>query len=72
MSESEFDIIKTYFSHIGESSDWLVTGVGDDAAILNTSPKEQLLISLDTMNAGVHFPEGTPCLLYTSPSPRDL
>lgn len=59
MSESEFDIIKTYFTHIGKSPDWLVAGIGDDAAILNTHPQEQLLISIDTLNAGVHFPDDT-------------
>lgn len=55
MSESEFDIIKTYFSDIGNAKDWLVTGVGDDAAIINTSSDQQLLIAIDTLNAGVHF-----------------
>ncbi len=60
MSESEFDIIKTYFTHIGESPDWLDTGIGDDAAILHTHPQEQLLISIDTLNAGVHFADDTP------------
>jgi thiamine-monophosphate kinase len=59
MSESEFDIIKTYFSDIGKAKDWLVTGIGDDAAILNTDPEQQLLIATDTLNAGVHFPEET-------------
>lgn len=60
MSESEFDIINTYFSHIGDSSDWLITGVGDDAAVIATNPEQQLLIAIDTLNAGVHFPDTTP------------
>ncbi|MGD9386199.1 MAG: thiamine-phosphate kinase [Thioalkalispiraceae bacterium] len=55
MSESEFDIIKTYFSNIGKAQDWLVTGVGDDAAILNPNPNEHLLVAIDTLNEGVHF-----------------
>ena len=62
MSESEFDIIKTYFTHIGASPDWpewLTTGIGDDAAVLNTHPEEQLLISIDTLNVGVHFLDDT-------------
>jgi len=60
MSESEFDIINTYFSHIGESSDWLITGVGDDAAVLEIDPEQQQLIAVDTLNAGMHFPIETP------------
>ncbi len=67
MSESEFDIIKNYFHLDGETSqqpDWLDTGIGDDAAILNTAPfnssqTEQQLIAVDTLNAGVHFLEDT-------------
>jgi len=59
MSESEFDIINTYFHLNGEAPDWLVTGIGDDAAILNTS-SEQQLISIDTLNTGIHFLEDTP------------
>ena len=62
MSESEFDIIKNYFHLNGETShqpDWLDTGIGDDAAILNISPDDQQLISIDTLNAGVHFLEQT-------------
>jgi len=57
MSESEFNIIKKYFTDIGRASDWLVMGIGDDAAIIVPSPSHQLLISIDTLNLGVHFPE---------------
>ena len=57
MSESEFDIIRKYFTEIGQSSDWLVMGIGDDAAIIAPSSEHQLLISIDTLNLGVHFPE---------------
>ena len=62
MSESEFDIIKTYFSLVGASldkPDWLIAGIGDDAAVINPHSKEQLLISVDTLNAGIHFPDST-------------
>jgi thiamine-monophosphate kinase len=34
-------------------------GIGDDAAVINTSSSEQLLISVDTLNIGVHFPQQT-------------
>ncbi|VAW95076.1 Thiamine-monophosphate kinase [hydrothermal vent metagenome] len=56
MSESEFDIIRKYFTEIGKASDWLVMGIGDDAAIIAPSSEHQLLISIDTLNLGVHFP----------------
>ena len=60
MSESEFDIINAYFSEIGGTQDWLITGVGDDAAVLATAPEQQLVIAIDTLNTGVHFAETTP------------
>ena len=57
MSESEFDIISKYFTKIGQASDGLVMGIGDDAAIISPSSEQQLLISIDTLNLGVHFSE---------------
>ncbi len=62
MSESEFDIIKKYFTEIGQASDWLVMGIGDDAAIITPSAQQQLLISIDTLNQGIHFPEHSSAL----------
>jgi thiamine-monophosphate kinase len=59
MSESEFDIIRNYFSNIGNPPDWLVAGVGDDAAIVTPDPEQQLLIAVDTLNVGIHFPANT-------------
>jgi thiamine-monophosphate kinase len=34
-------------------------GIGDDAALLQPAPGEQLAITADTLNAGVHFPPET-------------
>ena len=34
-------------------------GIGDDAALLQPAPGEQLAITTDTLNAGVHFPLDT-------------
>jgi len=34
-------------------------GIGDDAALLQPAPGEQLAITADTLNAGVHFPLDT-------------
>ena len=39
-------------------------GIGDDAAVLNPSPNQQILIASDTLVEGIHFPD--------SASPRDI
>ena len=35
----------------------MVLGIGDDAALLNVTPGQQLVMASDTLVAGVHFPE---------------
>jgi len=57
MTISEFDLIKKYFLSSDTNPDLVSVGIGDDAAVINTSPDEQLVISIDTLNLGVHFPE---------------
>lgn len=37
----------------------VVLGIGDDAALLAVPPGMQLAVAMDTLNAGVHFPEAT-------------
>ncbi len=39
--------------------DDVVLGIGDDAAILRPPSGKQLVVTADTLNAGVHFPETT-------------
>ncbi|MFX5839970.1 AIR synthase related protein, partial [Acinetobacter baumannii] len=36
-----------------------VLGIGDDAALLRVPPGRELAVAMDTLNAGVHFPDGT-------------
>lgn len=63
---SEFDIIRQYFMHNEARAD-VVFGIGDDAAILDISQhhqQQQLVQSVDTLVAGVHFPIET--------SPQDI
>lgn len=56
MSLTEFEIIQDFFNkQAGEHAD-VVLGIGDDAAILDIPGNTQLLISTDTLVAGVHFP----------------
>jgi thiamine-monophosphate kinase len=59
-SLSEFDLIADYFSDLLTADADLrgiALGVGDDAAILNIEHGAQLVFSIDTQLAGVHFPE---------------
>lgn len=51
---NEFSIIETYFNFT-PSGDGVVFGVGDDAACVEIPDGQQLLISSDTLVAGVHF-----------------
>jgi len=37
----------------------VVIGIGDDATVLNIPREQQLVMSMDTLNMGVHFPEQT-------------
>ena len=60
MTISEFELIKKYFLSKFYSPTLVAIGVGDDAAVINTSPNEQLVVSVDTLNLGVHFSEDMP------------
>lgn len=55
MPLSEFALIKQYFSTIG-GSEGVALGVGDDGALLELEADQQLVVSVDTLVAGVHFP----------------
>lgn len=54
----EFDLITNYFNWPNETSS-VQLGVGDDAAVLNIVPAHQLVVSVDTLVAGVHYPHDT-------------
>jgi thiamine-monophosphate kinase len=54
----EFDLINRYFARAPVSSDVLL-GIGDDCAIVQPPEGRQLVMSIDTMVDGVHFPKGT-------------
>lgn len=55
---NEFELIRDYFGTLPVRDD-VITGVGDDAAVLALPADEQLVISTDTLIAGVHFPVDT-------------
>ncbi|PCJ91117.1 MAG: thiamine-phosphate kinase [Porticoccaceae bacterium] len=55
MALSEFSLIQQYFSSIGAASG-VALGVGDDCAVLDVPEGAQLVVTVDTLVAGVHFP----------------
>jgi thiamine-monophosphate kinase len=52
---AEFDLIHEYFLW-QKIPDSVQVGVGDDAAVLMPPKHKHLVVSVDTFNAGVHFP----------------
>ncbi len=51
----EFGLIRDLHKHCHTLGSEVIQGIGDDAAILRTSPKESLLASTDLAIEGVHF-----------------
>lgn len=58
MSLGEFDIIARYFAKQTSRSDVLL-GIGDDAAVVEVRADRRLVVAMDTIVEGVHFPAGT-------------
>lgn len=58
MPLSEFELITRFFSGLAPAGPdaGVLLGIGDDAAILRPPPGEDLLVSIDTLVSGVHFP----------------
>lgn len=54
---NEFALIDTFFKTLTHERSDVVLGIGDDAACLNVPIGQQLLVSTDTLVAGVHFLE---------------
>ena len=52
----EFALIRQYFARPGQHPG-VVTGIGDDGAVLRPDPDHELIVVIDTLVAGVHFPE---------------
>ena len=63
MNNSEFDVIKKYFTFSDSRDDVILPG-GDDCACVSVPENKQLLITTDMLISGVHFPENT--------SPEDI
>lgn len=58
MAIAEFDLISRIRARVRQRGD-VVLGIGDDAALLQVPPGRELVVTADTLNAGVHFPEAT-------------
>lgn len=56
---AEFDLIGLIRERCATTRADVLLGIGDDAAILAPPPKHDLVVSTDTLVAGVHFPAGT-------------
>ncbi len=62
----EFELIRRYFASApcAAPAPGVALGIGDDCALLQLSPGEQLAVSTDSLVAGVHFPDSCdPALL---------
>ncbi len=60
----EFELIAEYFSRpVQGGDDNVLLGVGDDAAVLGGLDGQQLVVSVDSLIEGVHFPENAPAEL---------
>ena len=55
----EFELIRRYFARGGDAPG-VVTGIGDDGAVLRAEPGRDLVTVVDTLVEKIHFPGGTP------------
>lgn len=58
-TRSEFDLIRRFFSGRGALRDDVAIGIGDDGAVLRVEHDVELVLSVDTLVSGVHFPPST-------------
>lgn len=61
---NEFDLIRKYFSDQSVRRPEVVLGIGDDAAVVRVPAGQDLVVTTDTLVAGVHFqPDADPAAL---------
>ena len=56
---AEFDLIERIRAR-AIARDGVLLGIGDDAALLQVPAGHELVVTADTLNAGVHFPAAAP------------
>jgi thiamine-monophosphate kinase len=59
MPQSEFSLIERYFANTGKTQYSTKLSQGDDAAIVEVPEGKQVVMSVDTLVSGIHFPEQT-------------
>lgn len=59
MTLHEFEIIERYFKTQPVHRNEVILGIGDDAAIIEPPLGQQIVITMDTLIAGTHFPLDT-------------
>jgi thiamine-monophosphate kinase len=58
MAAGEFEVIERYFTRRGAHRDDVLAGVGDDGALVAAPADATLVLALDTIVEGAHFPSG--------------
>ena len=56
---NEFDIIRRFFDR-SPADESAILGIGDDGAVVSVPAGQELVLAMDTLIRGVHFPESTP------------
>ncbi len=59
MPLSEFELIDRFFKRPGTKRPDVVQGIGDDAAVVRVPEDRELVVTMDTLVEGVHFPTET-------------
>lgn len=55
----EFELIKQFFTKQAVKRKDVLLGIGDDCAVVSSTEKQNIVVTTDTLVAGVHFPLGT-------------
>lgn len=56
----EFELIKHFFTVQAVKRKDVLLGIGDDCAVVASTEKQDIVVTTDTLVAGVHFPLETP------------
>lgn len=55
----EFELIKHFFTEQAVKRKDVLLGIGDDCAVVSCTENQNIVVTTDTLVAGVHFPLGT-------------
>ena len=55
----EFELIKHFFTEQAVKRKDVLLGIGDDCAVISSAVNQNIVVTTDTLVAGVHFPLGT-------------